>query len=84
MIKQIERELNEWMTTAKDLGIEGMEIGDSSKDPQRKKLSWCISREILIQCQQINHIVEELLKSMDDILEFIDEGQEFTKTLRRK
>lgn len=86
MTEDIERIIRDWLETAEDLGKTGALIGDSTRDPQKKKLSFCIAREILVQCQEISAAANDLIKSMRDIREYA-EGSENTqkvKTLRRR
>lgn len=82
MDRKIEYELNEWLYAAEDLGKEGIRVGDGTRDLQRRKLSYCISREVLIQCEEILGVAEELLRSMEEVIGFI-ENQQNVKILRR-
>lgn len=86
MEEKLVYELKEWMNAVEDIGKEGMRIGDAEKDIQRRKLSYCIAREILVQCGQIQETAEELLKSMREVGNFIEtqeDDPQKVKTLRR-
>lgn len=86
MTEDIEREIRDWLETAEDLGKTGTFIGDSTRDPQKKKLSFCIAREILVQCQEISTAANDLIKSMRDIRQYTEESEtaQKVKTLRRR
>lgn len=85
MTEQFRRELEEWMEFAYNLGALGVRIGDTSADPQRCRLSYCIAREILVQCKEIEEIAGELMRRMQDIVELVEnpENPQNLKTLRR-
>lgn len=87
MIEQIKQEWGEWLLSAKELGKTGMKVGDSSKDPQRKKLSYVISKELLIQCLLVQNDTESLIKCMQDIIEYLEgfrDDPQKVKTLQRR
>ena len=82
MTEQFRRELEEWMEFAYNLGALGVRIGDTSADPQRCRLSYCIAREFLVQCKEIEETAGELVRRMQDIAELV-ENPPNVKTLRR-
>lgn len=86
MEEKLVYELKEWMNAVEDIGKEGMRIGDAENDIQRRKLSYCIAREILVQCGQIQETAEELLRSMREVGSYMEaqgDNPQKVKTLRR-
>lgn len=85
MIEQFGSEVGEWMQLAYNLGILGVRCGDSAADLQRSRLSYCIAKEILVQCKEIENTSYELMKNMRNIAEFVDDSENSpkAKTLKR-
>lgn len=83
MIERFEREFGEWMIFAQDLGISGVRIGDNTRDPQRRRLSYCIAREVLVQCREVEKASCELLKIIREISNFMDDTSEDPQKVKK-
>lgn len=78
-MEKIKHDIDFWLNENSNLLNTAYQIAGNSNDVQRKKIAYALTREVLVQYQELQHLSGELLKNMQELEDFMASAEKSKK-----